>query len=39
VRDEPTDAVIERLVTFTDAHGIDTIAELWSHAGRCTGRW
>ncbi len=32
VRDEPTDAVIERLVTFTDQHGIDTIAELWSHS-------
>ncbi|APZ33770.1 DNA-directed RNA polymerase subunit beta [Microbacterium aurum] len=32
VRDEPTDAVIERLVTFTEAHGIDTIAELWSHS-------
>lgn len=32
VRDEPTDAVIDRLVTFTDDHGIDTIAELWSHS-------
>lgn len=32
VREEPTDAVIERLVTFTDQHGIDTIAELWSHS-------
>lgn len=32
VRDEPTDSVIERLVTFTDQHGIDTIAELWSHS-------
>lgn len=32
VRDEPADAVIERLVAFTDEHGIDTIAELWSRA-------
>ncbi|MGB4779796.1 DNA-directed RNA polymerase subunit beta [Microbacterium sp.] len=32
VREEPTDDVLDRLVSFTDAHGIDTIAELWSHA-------
>ena len=32
VRDEPSDEVVERLVTFTDAHGIDTLAELWSHS-------
>lgn len=32
VRDEPTDAVLDRLVTFTDDHGIDTLAELWSHS-------
>jgi len=32
VREEPTDEIIQRLVTFTDAHGIDTIAELWSHS-------
>jgi len=32
VRDAPTDGVIERLVGFTEAHGIDTIAELWSHS-------
>jgi hypothetical protein len=32
VRDEPADAVIDRLVTFTDQHGIDTIAELWSRS-------
>lgn len=32
VRKEPTDAVVERLVTFTDAHGLETVAELWSHS-------
>ncbi|MFT4136474.1 DNA-directed RNA polymerase subunit beta [Microbacterium sp.] len=32
VRQDPTDAVVERLVSFTGEHGIDTIAELWSHA-------
>lgn len=32
VREEPSDDVVERLVTFTDAHGIDTLAELWSQA-------
>ncbi|EIC07611.1 DNA-directed RNA polymerase, beta subunit/140 kD subunit [Microbacterium laevaniformans OR221] len=32
VRDEPTDAVVERLITFTDAHGLETVAELWSHS-------
>lgn len=32
VRDEPSDEVVERLVAFTDAHGIDTLAELWSHS-------
>ncbi len=32
VRDEPDADVVDRLVTFTDAHGIDTIAELWSHS-------
>lgn len=32
VRTEPSDAVLERLVGFTDAHGIDTIAELWSRS-------
>lgn len=32
VRDEPADAVVERLVAFTDEHGIDTIAELWSRS-------
>lgn len=33
VRAEPTDAVVQRLITFTADHGIDTIAELWSHSG------
>ena len=32
VRAEPTEPVVERLVEFTTQHGIDTIAELWSHA-------
>ena len=32
VRDQPADDVVERLVTFTDTHGIDTLAELWSHS-------
>lgn len=32
VREDPTDAVVERLVAFTGEHGIDTLAELWSQA-------
>jgi len=32
VRAEPDDAVVDRLVAFTDDHGIDDIAELWSRA-------
>ncbi len=32
VRADPDPAVVERLVTYTDQHGIDAIAELWSHA-------
>lgn len=32
VRADPSEAVIQRLLTFTADHGIDTIAELWSHA-------
>lgn len=32
VREAPADAVIERLVAFTDDNGIDTIADLWSRA-------
>lgn len=32
VREEPSDGVVERLVSFTDAHGIDDIAELWSRS-------
>lgn len=30
VRDQPADDIVERVIGFTDAHGIDTIAELWS---------
>jgi hypothetical protein len=29
-------AVVERLVHFTDEHGIDTVAELWARAGART---
>ena len=32
VRADPDPAVVERLVTYTDEHGIDAIADLWSHA-------
>ena len=32
VRDESDAAVVDRLVTFTDDHGIDDIAELWSRS-------
>ncbi|WP_404446513.1 DNA-directed RNA polymerase subunit beta [Microbacterium marinum] len=32
VREAPHDEVVDRLVSFTDAHGIATIAELWSHS-------
>jgi hypothetical protein len=32
VRDDPDPEVIDRLLAFTDDHGIDAIAELWSRA-------
>lgn len=32
VRADPDTAVVERLVAFTDEHGIDDIAELWSRS-------
>ncbi|MFZ4894699.1 DNA-directed RNA polymerase subunit beta [Plantibacter sp. Mn2098] len=32
VRNDPDPEVIDRLVSYTDEHGIDAIAELWSHA-------
>lgn len=32
VRKRPDPEVVERLVAFTDDHGIDTVAELWSRA-------
>ena len=32
VRAEPDSEVVARLITFTDTHGIDTLAELWSHS-------
>jgi hypothetical protein len=32
VRADPDPEVVARLVTYTDQHGIDAIAELWAHA-------
>lgn len=32
VREDPDTATVDRLVAFTDQHGIDDIAELWSRA-------
>jgi hypothetical protein len=32
VREQPDDAVVDRLIAFTDDHGIDDIAELWSRS-------
>ena len=32
VRESPDPGVVERLVAFTDDHGIDAIAELWARA-------
>ena len=32
VREDPDSQVVDRLVQFTDAHGIDAIAELWSRS-------
>jgi hypothetical protein len=32
VREEPSTDVVGRLVSFTDTHGIDDIAELWSRS-------
>ena len=32
VRDHPDQGVVDRLVAYTDEHGIDAIAELWSHS-------
>lgn len=31
-RQDPTGDVVDRLVSFTDAHGIDDLAELWSRS-------
>jgi hypothetical protein len=36
VRADPDPAVVERLVTYTDVHGIDAIAELWARVGAHT---
>lgn len=32
VRSDPDPKIVERLVAYTDVHGIDAIAELWSRA-------
>ncbi|QAY73279.1 DNA-directed RNA polymerase subunit beta [Agromyces protaetiae] len=32
VRENPDPEIVERLVSYTDSHGIDTIAELWAQA-------
>ena len=32
VRDDPRPEVLDRIVDYTDAHGIDAVAELWSQA-------
>ncbi|WP_350349277.1 DNA-directed RNA polymerase subunit beta [Agromyces sp. G08B096] len=32
VRSDPDPEVVQRLISYTDRHGIDTIAELWSQA-------
>ncbi|ALD13560.1 MULTISPECIES: hypothetical protein [Clavibacter] len=32
VRADPDPAVVERLISYTDEHGIDAVAELWSRA-------
>jgi hypothetical protein len=32
VREDPDPEVVDRLVAYTDAHGIDAIAELWSRS-------
>lgn len=32
VREDPHDAVVSRLVGYTDDHGIDALAELWSRS-------
>ncbi|KQO63503.1 hypothetical protein [Curtobacterium sp. Leaf261] len=36
VRTDPDPEVVERLVTYTDTHGIDALAELWATVGAHT---
>ncbi|MFP3466151.1 DNA-directed RNA polymerase subunit beta [Leifsonia sp. SIMBA_070] len=36
VRQDPDPAVVDRLVAFTDEHGIDALAELWSRSNAKT---
>ncbi len=32
IREDPDPVIVERLVAYTDEHGIDAVAELWSRA-------
>ena len=32
VREDPDPVIVQRLITYTDEHGIDAIAELWSQS-------
>jgi hypothetical protein len=36
VKNDPSPEILDRLVTYTDLHGIDAVAELWAHAGAHT---
>jgi hypothetical protein len=36
VREDPDPEIVERLVTYTDTHGIDALAELWARVGAHT---
>lgn len=36
VREDPDPEVVARLVTYTDTHGIDALAELWARVGAHT---
>jgi hypothetical protein len=36
VRQDPDPEIVERLVTYTDTHGIDALAELWARVGAHT---
>jgi hypothetical protein len=36
VKDDPSPEILDRLVSYTDLHGIDAVAELWAHAAAHT---